>query len=89
MLRGYESRRQLQCVGSTQPVNTKKPYRCLSDSIIRINLVPSVCKLLQPSKRERHSPRIATVATSIDEAVGIGAGHRLKPRHVVRLTYHG
>jgi hypothetical protein len=26
-LRGYESRRQLQCIGSTQRV-TKKPYRC-------------------------------------------------------------
>jgi hypothetical protein len=45
-LRGYESRRQLQCIGSTQRVNPKKPYRCLSDSITRINLVPSVCELL-------------------------------------------
>ena len=39
---------------------------------------------------------IATVqTTSIDEAAGIGARHRsrqinrIKPRHVVRLTYHG
>ena len=45
-LRGYESRRHLQCIGSTQRVNTKKPYRCLSDSITRIYLVPSVCELL-------------------------------------------
>ena len=39
---------------------------------------------------------IATVqTTSIDEVAGIGARHRsrqinrIKPRHVVRLTYHG
>ena len=38
-LRGYESRRQLQRIGSTV-------------------LVPRVCKLLQPSKCERHRPRI-------------------------------
>jgi hypothetical protein len=25
-LRGYESRRQSQCIGGTQQVNTKKPY---------------------------------------------------------------
>jgi hypothetical protein len=43
---GDESRRQLQRIGSTQQVNTKKPYRCLSDSITRVNLVAGVGELL-------------------------------------------
>lgn len=53
-LGGQERRGELQRIGGSQGVDTKKSCRRFPDSIARIDLVPAGRKLSQPPKCKRH-----------------------------------